>query len=114
MPVVRLVTAAWTAWALAVTRRRLRRGGIERVRVPRPPLLPARATSVVDRVLRRLGATCLERSLVRQSWLAAHGTRADVVIGVTGLADFDAHAWLEGEPDSLAPAYHELKRIAPS
>jgi hypothetical protein len=58
----------------------------------------------------RTSPTCLERALVLQRWLAAHGSPYDVVIGVTAPADgFAAHAWLDGEDD--ARAYAELTRL---
>jgi Transglutaminase-like superfamily len=81
------------------------------VRLPPPPPLPAVATRGVEGVLRRASATCLERSLVRQRWLAAHGRRVDVVIGVTAPArGFAAHAWLDGDE---ADGFAELTRVAP-
>jgi hypothetical protein len=59
-------------------------------------------------VLRRLEPSCLERALVLQRWLAAHGEPRVVVIGVTAAQDFRAHAWLDGEP---APGFHEIARV---
>jgi hypothetical protein len=106
-----LRAALWTAHALVVTRRRLRRLGLERTTVPEPPVLPRRATRGVAAVLRRAPSTCLERSLVRQRWLASQGRRVDVLIGVTAADAFEAHAWLDGDPDPAAARYHELKRI---
>jgi hypothetical protein len=56
-------------------------------------------------------ATCLERSLLRQAWLAEHGTSRDVVIGVRGgSAEFGAHAWIDGDSDEVG--YTEISRIA--
>jgi hypothetical protein len=104
--------AVWALRALAVTRWRLRRRGLQRTTVPPPPALPAGATRGVEAILRRAPATCLERSLVRQRWLASHGRQVDVVIGVSVADGFGAHAWLDGDPDPLAERYHELKRIA--
>jgi hypothetical protein len=45
-----------------------------------------------------MGETCLVNSIVVQAWEAAHGRRRDLVIGITGLDGFRAHAWLEGDP----------------
>jgi hypothetical protein len=106
--------ALWALFALAVTRRRLRTRGLERTHVPPPPeRLPLAAARGMEAVLRFVPSTCLERSLVRQRWLAAHGRLIDVVIGVTSPAGrFGAHAWLDGDGDPLAERYHELKRIA--
>ena len=110
-----LRAAIWALFALAATRRRLRTRGLERTEVPAPPPLPLHASRTVEAVLRRFPATCLERSLVRQRWLAAHGRLVDVVIGVTSPAGrFGAHAWLDGDGDPLAERYYELKRIAAS
>ena len=59
----------------------------------------------------RLGrATCLERSLLRQAWLRGRGTMRDVVIGVRSEGQFEAHAWLEGDPDG--EGYVEIHRIS--
>jgi hypothetical protein len=61
----------------------------------------------------RLRATCLESALVRQRWLAAHGERRDIVIGIlaTGLRDQPAHAWLDGTDPWAATSYIELHRF---
>jgi hypothetical protein len=64
-------------------------------------------------MLRRRPASCLERALVLQRWLDAHGRSYDVVVGVTGPASgFAAHAWVDGleaEPDG----YSTLHRLPP-
>jgi hypothetical protein len=65
-------------------------------------------------VLSRQPATCLERALVLQSWLASRGRVHDIVIGVrmtdNGVA---AHAWVD-EVDSTGPEeYEELHRLQP-
>jgi hypothetical protein len=89
--------------------------------VPDPPKLPRSAGIGVEAVLSRTVPTCLERALVAQRWLAAHGEPRDVVIGVmTGrigdVADAHggvvAHAWLDGEEPESAAAYSEMHRIA--
>jgi hypothetical protein len=52
------------------------------------------------------------RSLVLQRWHAAHGSRRDLVIGVTTPGDgFAAHAWLDGEPAHQTAAFVELTRL---
>jgi hypothetical protein len=105
-----LRAAWWTARSLRRARRQLRRRPFTEVTVPAPPSLPDRAGRGVHAVLRRASGTCLERALVLQCWLAAHGSSRDVVIGVTSPAgDFVAHAWLEGEDD--ARGYAELTRL---
>jgi hypothetical protein len=105
-----LRAAWWTARSLRRTRRELRRRSFNDVRVSDPPLLPAAAAPGVTAVLRRTSPTCLERALVLQRWLAAHGAARDVVIGVRAPADgFAAHAWLDGEQHGRG--YAELTRL---
>lgn len=109
--------AAW--WAFRAARRvrtGLRSAGIESALVHRdPPALPPEARRGVEAALRRGGHTCLERSVVMQAWLAAHGEERDLVIGVKAPAgEFKAHAWLEGEaPHGEAPFDEILRRPAP-
>jgi hypothetical protein len=99
--------AAW--WALRTarrTRRRLDRAGLDSaLSPPPPPQLPPGAVRGVKAALRRIGETCLVNSIVMQAWEAAHGKRRDLVIGTTGPDDFEAHAWLEGDP--VVPASAE-------
>jgi hypothetical protein len=105
-----LTAAWWTARALRRTRRELRRRPFTDVRVSDPPRLPARSARGVSAVLRRTSPTCLERALVLQRWLAAHGVARDVIIGVKSPADgFAAHAWLDGEEHGRD--YAELTRL---
>jgi Transglutaminase-like superfamily len=105
-----LRAAWWTARSLRRARRQLRHQGFTEVRVPSPPPLPHRAGRGVRAVLRRASPTCLERALVLQRWLAAHGSSRDVVIGVTAPErGFVAHAWLEG--DDAGERYSELTRL---
>jgi hypothetical protein len=106
-----LRAAWWTARSLRRARRQLRHRAFTEVSVPAPPSLPDRSERGVHAVLRRTSPTCLERALVLQRWLAAHGSSRDVVIGVTAPAgDFAAHAWLEG--DDEARRYTELTRLS--
>ena len=109
-----LRAALWTLRSLARARRRLRTGGLDDLTVAPPPQLPPGAVRGVTAVLRRLDPSCLERSLVLQRWLAAHGDRRDVVIGVTApRAGFRAHAWLDGEPADGERSFDELLRLSP-
>jgi hypothetical protein len=79
-----------------------------------PPTLPPRARRGVLAVLRRQQSTCLERALVLQRWDSAHGHDRDVIIAVKGPSvDFEAHAWLDGEPDGDVASFAELMRLAP-
>jgi hypothetical protein len=110
--------AAW--WALGAsrrTRRLLEHDGLEAALAPPPPPeLPAAAERGVRAVLRRRGDSCVVRSIVLQSWLAAHGDPHDLIVGVTGPGDdFAAHAWLEGEPAHGDTEFTELlRRPAPT
>jgi hypothetical protein len=55
------------------------------------------------------------RSIVLQSWLAAHGEPRDLIVGVTQPgAAFRAHAWLEGEAEHGDEPFHELLRRPPA
>ena len=100
-------------WALGAwwrCRAQLRRGGLNSVEISMPPSERAGARNGVERVLSRVHASCLERSLVRQCWHAAHGRPRDVVIGVRGTApNFEAHAWLDGDSEG-AEAFTEITR----
>ncbi len=108
-----LRAAAWTVRAVRSTRRQLIRRSLYEVRVPDPPVLPRRAERGVHAVLRRLDPSCLERSLVLQRWLTAHGERHTVVVGVSAPHDFKAHAWLDGERLPPGSSYHEIARLQP-
>jgi hypothetical protein len=105
-----LRAAWWTDRALRRARTDLGDGALRAVVLPAPPRLPAGAERGVRAVLRRREHSCLERSLVLQRWLAAHGDARDVVIGTTGPAGFQAHAWLDGDDDA---GYVELARLPP-
>jgi Transglutaminase-like superfamily len=107
--------AVWALRSVRSVRRQLAGRPLGEVRVADPPALPAaRGGRGVAAVLRRLQPSCLERALVLQRWLAAHGERREVVVGVSSPADFHAHAWLDGEPSRPGlPAFHEITRLAP-
>jgi len=112
-----LAGALWALVAHAVARHRLRRAGLG-ARIPAPPPLPARAGRGVAAMLARRQATCLERSLVLRRWLVAHGSDADVLIGVATGREGRArpgetpelHAWIDGVDDD-AGAHLVLHRI---
>jgi hypothetical protein len=107
-----LRAALWALVALRRAKRDLRRHGLDGAYVAPPPALPASARRGVLAVVRRRPSTCLERALVLQSWEAAHGASADVVIGVQGAGDgFRAHAWLETLPDGPPEAFQEIMRL---
>jgi hypothetical protein len=108
--------AAWWAWwAVRRIRRRLRAEGIN-ARVPAPPRLRWGTRAGVNVVLARLSPTCLERSLVLQRWLLAHGAAFDVVVGVRRDEEgvVFAHAWIDelDRPAEYA-AYTVIHRLKP-
>jgi Transglutaminase-like superfamily len=108
-----LRAALWAERALRSARRTLQRRGVDGIVLPAPPTLPAEAGRGVTALLRRrASSTCLERALVRQRWLAAHGSPRDVVIAVQAPGEaFRAHAWVDGDPDERETAFHELLRL---
>ncbi len=107
----RLRAAGWAVRALRALRRELPQTGL-RSRPPSPPPLPADALAGVAIGVRAGRASCLERSLILQRWLASHGRRHDVLVGVSTAAGFEAHAWLEGLEDGSGGGYVVLERIA--
>ena len=106
-----LRSAWWTLRAVRRLRGQVGHEGLDAIRLPRVPAVSAEAEGGMNAVLRRTGATCLVRSFVRQAWYAEHGSRRDLVIGVTAPADgFEAHAWLEGDPPLHHQEFAELHR----
>jgi hypothetical protein len=105
-------SAAWAIRALTRLRVDLARQGTAAV-VLEAPAVPFSGLPGVEAVLRRREATCLERSLILQRWLAARGQQHDVVIGVSSPAEgFAAHAWLaDYRYDPQAAQYKELMRL---
>jgi hypothetical protein len=115
-----LFAAWWAWWALRSVRSQLKLAGVA-TSVAEPPRLPNSAGIGVQAILNRTAPTCLERALVSQRWLAAHGEPRDVVIGVitTGTDQvaeahngFAAHAWVDGREPSAVDTYVEVHRIA--
>ena len=94
--------------------RRLRSGALARdgvrASVRKPPRRASRRSGKVVMLAARMAhASCLERSLIRQAWLRGRGTMRDVVIGVRSEDKFEAHAWLDGDPDGVD--FVEIHRI---
>jgi hypothetical protein len=103
--------AFWTLRALRSVQRQLREGAWDAVTVPQVPDGTSDAGWIVESLMKRSRAKCLPRALVRQRWLVAHGERRDLVIGVTApSAGFEAHAWLDGDPECHSGRYQELVR----
>lgn len=106
--------AWWTLRALIVARRELRSGQFDRIKFPSVPQLPPSAIRGVTGVLSRVGTTCLEQATIRQAWHAAQGSYRDLVIGVTAPSlEFQAHAWLDGDPPCHSETFQELLRRRP-
>ncbi|MGH2719954.1 MAG: lasso peptide biosynthesis B2 protein [Actinomycetota bacterium] len=111
--------ARWAWSATRALRRDLPELGLGASVLP-PPDLPAGAGVGVWAVLNRLSPTCLERALVGQSWLAAHGEPCDVIVGVraggggNGRSSFAAHAWIEGSEPESEKDFVELHRLPAS
>ena len=108
-PVHDVMAGAWAARELRRLRGALARDGV-RASVNRPPRRVSRNSGRVVMLAARVArASCLERSLLRQAWLRGRGTMRDVVIGVRSEDKFEAHAWLDGDPDGVD--FVEIHRI---
>lgn len=106
-----LRAALWALRALRVAKKELRGGRWESIGLPHVPNVPPPSVRAVDSILRRTGATCLPTAIVRQAWFAAHGSKRDLVVGVTAPSrGFEAHAWLEGDPPCHAERFEEFLR----
>jgi hypothetical protein len=109
-----VVAGVWSFVALSRLRRELPGLGTSATVLAPPRILVAGLPGVYA-VLRRRKATCLERSLVLQRWLASQGRPTEVVIGVSAPGEaFAAHAWLADygfDPESIR--YKELMRLPP-
>jgi hypothetical protein len=100
----------WTARTLRNLRRRLPEEGLD-ARVPPPPPVPDHAIRGVSGLLAKVArASCLERALILQSWLASHGRPYTIAVGVAVDGGFAAHAWLEGY-DRTDGRYELLTRV---
>lgn len=110
------IRAAWWAlWSLRIAKRQLQRDGLSHRAGPPPPL-PWGSRTGVEGVLRRSDPTCLERTVVWQAWLSAHGIARDVVVGVrSDVSEVKAHAWIDGmtNPSEFA-GYSVIHRIPPT
>ncbi len=103
--------AAW--WSLKAIRqaRRQLENGLDALRLEPPPKLPPAAERGVRAPFRLWGQTCLVHAAVLQEWFASQGLHRDIVIGVTAPnSDFQAHAWLDGDPPDHSEGYEELLR----
>lgn len=114
MRVPDLRAAWWAARSIRSLRAQLRDRGLQAKLIP-PPRLPDSAVRGVEATARCLHATCLERSLLLQEWLLAHGRRYTLIVGVPRRGDepFVAHAWLEGHDRDDVTGFAPLVRIDP-
>jgi hypothetical protein len=102
--------AVWAVRACAAAHRQLKTVELAAIDLPPVPGLPRSAGRGAQAVLRRSRWSCLQRALVRQRWLAAHGEPRDLLIGVQAGPPISAHAWLEGDPDAGSEGFAELSR----
>ena len=105
-----LSAAWWADRSLREVRRTLPEDGL-RTRVAPPKDLPPGALAAVEAVLDRRGATCLQRCLVVQAWLTAHGEHHEIVVAASVADGFAAHAWLDGHDEDESATYRELTRV---
>jgi hypothetical protein len=107
-----LRAALWAARSVHSLRASLPRDGLD-AQVAAPPELPDKAMRGVEWLLSRVARpTCLERALILQSWMASHGTRRVVMVGVATDRGFEAHAWVRGY-DDVGVRFSELAMIPP-
>jgi hypothetical protein len=107
-----LRAAWWAVFALRKLRGEISERGLE-AQVTGPPELAPEGLRGVEAALRRRHATCLERSLILQRWLMAHGATHEVLIGVSGGADrIEAHAWIDGyDPEAQEEGFRVLTHV---
>ena len=107
-----LRAAWWAWWSARRVQRSLQRSGLDGTHLPSAPRsVPSGDRRGVSAALARRGSSCLVSAIVLQRWDAAHGLRREIVIGVTGVDDFEAHAWLDGEPDDRHAGFVEIRRL---
>lgn len=105
-----LSAAWWADRSLREVRRALPDDGL-RTRVAPPRDLPDQALDAVEAVLSHRDATCLQRCLVVQAWLSAHGRQHEIVVAASVADGFAAHAWLDGHDEDESATYRELTRV---
>jgi Transglutaminase-like superfamily len=106
--------ALWTIRCRVQCRRQLDRQDVRSIVLPPSSGIPAGASRVVSRLLRRRQNQCLSNALIVQAWRADHGDEVDVVIGVTApSAGFSAHAWLADAPEAAAAGHQPIYRLPP-
>ena len=106
--------AWWTLSAIRQARRRLRDRGLAGFALTPPPASLQAGERGMWLVLGRLRPSCLERALVLQAWLAAHGRTHDVVVGIRKAdQDFSAHAWIDAEESWQRGEFREIARFTP-
>lgn len=108
-----LRAAWWARLALRKLRGEMSEQGLE-AQVAKPPDLAPEGVRGVEAALRRQHATCLERSLILQRWLIAHGASHEILIGVCrGMDQIEAHAWLDRyDVGAQGEGFRVLTRVA--
>ncbi len=112
-PLIRAWAVGWTFFALRRLRRDIPTQGLD-VRVQSPSIASPNGVRAVAFALKAQRATCLERSLVLQQWLASSGRPYEVLIGVASGASVEAHAWIDRyDPEDEGQHFEVLARVAP-
>lgn len=103
----------WATRELAELRRTLGPDGLTAVVAP-PPTVARGSLRGTLVALSARKATCLERSLVIQAWIAANGLDLDVIVAVkrdpNAPGDL-AHAWVDGYDADCSARYAEIRRV---
>lgn len=103
----------WASRQLAELRRTLGPEGLG-AQVAPPPTIARGSLRGARASLDRAHASCLERSFVLQSWIAANGVGLDVIVGVRR-ADIEegdlAHAWIDQFDEDCSDRYAEIRRV---
>ncbi|WP_375499246.1 nucleotidyltransferase family protein [uncultured Jatrophihabitans sp.] len=100
----------WTVDSLIAVRAQVEARGLEQIRPIRPPNRAVTESSM-ETILQRQGASCLERSLVRQQFHLAKGQQRALIIGFAPSTEaFRAHAWLSGDVEDKDENYLILHR----
>jgi hypothetical protein len=82
--------------------------------LPSSARIDASGAWAVNRLLQRRENRCLSNALIAQAWRADHGSRVDVIIGVSApSAGFAAHAWLADAPEGASRGYEAIHVLAP-
>lgn len=105
----------WAIAAARAARRQVSDTAVDGIRLPPAPPVAEGAALLTHLFVRYGLRNCLIQSLVRQEWHRGHGRPRQLVIGVRApRADFQAHAWLDGDAASTHEGFEELARFPPT